>query len=66
MLSDEDKKEMLVDAYDSKRKEAFADSKRRVLKPMSWAEYFNFLKTAANCFNFKSMPHRMIGENFKL
>ena len=66
MLSDQDKKEMLADAQDPARRQAFADSRRRVLGAMSWAEYFNFLKSVQNFFASPSMPHKITGEHFKL
>ena len=66
MLSDQDKKDILADANDPMRRQAFADSRRRALKPMSWAEYFNFLKTTQNFFALPAKPHKILGENFKL
>ena len=66
MLSDQDKKEMLEDAFDLKRGQAFADSRRRSLEPMSWEEYFSFLKTVQNFFPLPSKPHKITGKNFKL
>lgn len=66
MLSDEDKKEMLADAYDAKRRVAFADSRSRSLKLMTWTEYLNFLKSMQNFITFPSKPQKTLGENFKL
>lgn len=66
MLSDQDKKDMLADAHDPARRQAFADSRRRSLEPMSWAEYFNFLKTTQKFFGLSVKPHKIVGEHFKL
>ena len=66
MLSDQDKKEILSDALDPSRRQVFVDSRRRSLGPMSWAEYFSFLKSVQNFFGFTSKPHKITGEHFKL
>ncbi len=66
MLSDHDKKDMLAGALDPRRRQAFADSRRRALAPMSWAEYFVFLKATQNFFGLPPKPHKITGENFKL
>ena len=66
MLSDQDKKDILADARDPRRRQAFADSRRRGLGPMNWVEYFVFLKAAQNFFSLPSKPHKITGEHFKL
>lgn len=66
MLSDQDKRDMLADAHDPKRKEAFAESRRRVLARVSWAEYFSYLKNVQKFFALPSKPHKITGEHFKL
>lgn len=66
MLSEQDKKEILEDSADPKRRQAFADSRRRALVPMSWAEYFSFLKAVQNIFILPSKPRKITGEHFKL
>ena len=66
MLSEQDKKEMLADAQDPKRRQAFIDSRNRALAPMSWVEYFAFLKTTQGFFGSSLRPHKITGEGFKL
>jgi len=66
MLSDQDREDILADAHDPKRRRSFADSRRRAIAPMTWAEYFIFLRTTQNLFGLTSKPHKIIGENFKL
>ncbi len=66
MLSDQDKKDMWHDAHDLKRKQALAESRHRSHKPMTWGEYFNFLKTTQSFFNLPSKPHKITGNHFKL
>ena len=66
MLSGQDKKDMLADALDSGRRQAFADSRHKALGPMSWVEYFIFLKSTQNFFALPSKPHKITGDHFKL
>ena len=67
MLSEQDKKEMLEDARDPKRKEVFAKIRKQSLDPMSWEDYFRFLKSVQNLFpsQMKSRP-KIEGNSFKL
>ena len=67
MLSEQDKKEMIEDAHDPQRKEAFAKARKQSLEPMSWADYFSFLKNVQNLFpgQMKSRP-KIEGNLFKL
>ncbi len=67
MLSDEDKKEMLEDAQNPQRRQAFAQARQESIKPMSWPEYFRFLKGVRNLFPYQQKPRRTIeGQIFKL
>jgi hypothetical protein len=67
MLSDEEKKEMLEDAHNASRGNAFAQAReRRLSQPMSWQEYFQFLQTVQNLFPRPQSPHKTIGSYFKL
>ena len=67
MLSDQDKKEMLQDDHDPKRREAFAQAKANAVnKPMTWAEYFSFLKSVQHLFGQEAKPHKIVGPHFKL
>jgi len=66
MLSDQDKNDILADAQDQGRRQAFVESRRRSLKAMSWSEYFSFLKSVQAFFVLPHKPHKIIGEHFKL
>ena len=66
MLSDEEKKEMLADARDPQRRVAFASSGSKRMTPMTWEEYFQFLKSVQNIFPQDRVPHKITGTCFKL
>jgi len=66
MLSNEEKNEMLLDAKDLKRKEAFAQARHRSLQPMSWLHYFQFLNSLELLFPSSARPHKITGSQFKL
>lgn len=66
MLSEEDKKDILRDALDPARRQSFSDSRQRAVSPMSWPEYFAFLKSTQNFFGTTAKPHKITGKNFKL
>lgn len=66
MLSEEDKKDILADAHNPLRKQAFDESRQRAIKKMSWEEYFAFLKSTQNFFGLSAKPHKILGDNFKL
>jgi hypothetical protein len=66
MLRPQDKKDMLADAHDPQRKRAFAESRRNSLRPLSWTEYFIFLKSVQNFFSVPAKPHKITGKHFKL
>ncbi len=66
MLSDEEKKEMLEDAADPKRRAHFAQARQESLKPMTWEAYFRFLKGVRNLFPRKRPLKIIEGNLFKL
>ena len=66
MLSEQDKREMLEDARNLQRREAFSQSRQRSLQPMSWQDYFQFLRSIQNIFPHTRSPHKTQGQVFKL
>lgn len=66
MLSDEEKREMLEDAHDPKRREAFAKARQKAQLRAGWPEYFAFLKSITNLFGRKTPPTKISGLHFKL
>ena len=66
MLSDEEKREMLEDAANPQRRVHFAQARQKSLAPMTWREYFRFLKGVRNLFP-QQRAHKIIeGRLFKL
>ena len=66
MLSDAEKREILEDAADPRRRAHFAQARQKSLAPMTWQEYFRFLKGVRNLFP-QQRPRKIIeGHVFKL
>ncbi len=66
MLSDQDKKEMLEDANNPLRAQAFAQARQRTMQPMTWKSYLHFLTSIQNLFPQQRVPHKIQGNTFKL
>ncbi len=67
MLSDEEKREMLEDARSESRRKAFARARTRVFsQPMTWEQYFRFLRGVVNLFPQKESFKKIEGSAFKL
>ena len=66
MLSDKDKRDMLNDAQDPKRGQAFAQARLKSLEPMSWEEYMRFCTQVQPFFGQEAKPHKITGQFFKL
>ncbi len=67
MLSDEEKKEMLEDANSESRRVAFARARTVAInRPMTWDQYFRFLRGVQNLFPQQRSPKKVQGNRFKL
>ena len=67
MLSEDEKKEMLEDAHSKSRRKAFAEARGRIFNhPMTWAEYFRFLRSVQNLFPQQRLLKKIEGSKFKL
>ena len=67
MLSDEERREILDDAKSNARRRSFAQVRISTQdQPMTWEQYFRFLRSIQNLFPQERVPKKTEGNMFKL